>query len=93
MAGGIIMIQAATKAASMPGNIKRLAGIVTYGRPWWMALAMGDPPRKIVKRYLGWFANRRARVDYHALYHMNVATASQRAAFLEKVRTAMTGLR
>ena len=54
---------------------------------------MGDPPRKIVKRYLAWFANRRARVDYHALYHMNVATASQREAYLEKVRTAMTSLR
>jgi hypothetical protein len=57
-----------------------------------MALAMSDPPRKIVKRYLAWFANR-ARVDYHALYHMNVATSSQRAAFLGKVWTAMAGLR
>jgi hypothetical protein len=53
---------------------------------------MGDPPRRIVKRYLRWFADRRARVDYHALYHMNVATAAQRAAFLEKVRAAMARL-
>jgi NAD(P)H dehydrogenase (quinone) len=74
------------------GNIKRIAGITTYGRPWWMALAMGDPPRKIVKRYLPWFADRRARVDYYALYHMNVASASQRAAFLEKVGAAMARL-
>jgi putative NADPH-quinone reductase len=81
------------RVTPMLGNIRRVAGIVTYGRPWWTALAMGDPPRKIVKRYLAWFANRRARVDYHALYHMNVATASQRAAFLEKVGTAMAGLR
>lgn len=73
----------------MLGNIKRIAGIVTYGRPRWMALGMGDPPRKIVKRYLRWFTGRRARVDYHALYHLNVATDAQRAAFVERVRIAM----
>ena len=76
----------------MLGNLKHVTGIVTYGRPRWTAIAMGDPPRKIVKRYLRWFADRRARVDYHALYHMNVATDAQRAAFLEKVRAAMAGI-
>jgi NAD(P)H dehydrogenase (quinone) len=76
----------------MLGNLKRVAGIVTYGRPRWMAITMGDPPRKIVKRYLRWFADRRARVDYHALYHMNVATEAQRSAFMEKIRVAMTRL-
>jgi NAD(P)H dehydrogenase (quinone) len=74
------------------GNLKRVAGIVTYGRPRWMAITMGDPPRKIVKRYLRWFADRRARVDYYALYHMNVATEAQRSAFMEKIRVAMTRL-
>jgi len=81
-----------THVKPMLGNLKRLAGIVTYGRPRWMAIAMGDPPRKVVKRYLRWLANRRARVDYHALYHMNVATAAQRAAFLEKIHGAMARL-
>ena len=70
----------------MLGNLQRIAGIVTYGRPRLMAIGMGDPPRRIVKRYLRWFADSRARVDYHALYHLNVATDAQRAAFLEKVR-------
>jgi hypothetical protein len=56
---------------------------VPVATPWWQDV---EP---VVRA----FANRRARVDYHALYHMNVATASQRAAFLEKVRTAMIGLR
>jgi putative NADPH-quinone reductase len=76
----------------MLGNLKRVAGIVTYGRPRWTAFAMGDPPRKVVKRYLRWFADRRARVDYYALYHMNVATMEQRAAFMAKVKLAMTRL-
>ena len=50
---------------------------------------MGDPPRKIVKRYLPWFADRRARVDYYALYHMNVADDACRRAFMTRVRRAM----
>jgi NAD(P)H dehydrogenase (quinone) len=33
-------------------NIRRIVGIVTYGRPWYMAKWMGDPPRKMVMRYL-----------------------------------------
>ena len=43
----------------------------------------------MVKRYLPWFANARARVDYYALYHMNVASESKRLAFVEKVHIAM----
>lgn len=50
---------------------------------------MADPPRKIVTRYLPWFTAKRTRVRYHALYHMNVATANQRARFLATVGQAM----
>jgi hypothetical protein len=67
-------------------------GIVTYGRPRSLAMAMGDPPRKIVTRYLAWFIARRARRKYLALYHMNVADERQRGRFLANVRTAMTRL-
>ncbi len=70
-------------------NIKRLAGITTYGRPWWTALYVGDPPRKIIKRYLPRLFDPTASVEYHALYHMNVATDAQRKAFLARVRSAM----
>jgi NAD(P)H dehydrogenase (quinone) len=70
-------------------NLRRVAGVVTYGRSrpaaWWM----GDPPRKLVTRYLRWFAAGGARVDYHALYGMNTATAGERAAFLARVGAAM----
>jgi putative NADPH-quinone reductase len=70
-------------------NIKRIAGIVTYGRPRCMALWMGDPPRKIVKHYLRWFTGGKARVDYFALYHMNVATDAQRNSFMDKIGREM----
>ena len=73
-------------------NIKRIVGIVTYGRPRYMALWMCDPPRNIVKRYVRWFTGRKARVDYHALYHLNVANDAQRAAFMDRVYRALCAL-
>ncbi len=73
-------------------NISRIVGIVTYGRPRHMALWMGDPPRKIVRRYLRWFTGGRARTDYHALYHLNVASEAQRRDFIAKVGRALSRL-
>jgi NAD(P)H dehydrogenase (quinone) len=73
----------------MLGNIKRIVGIVTYGRPRYMALWMGDPPRKMVTRYLRWFTGRKARVDYYALFHLNVATEAQRIAFMDRVASGL----
>jgi putative NADPH-quinone reductase len=70
-------------------NLKRLAGITTYGRTRLAAWYMGDPPRKLVTRYLRWYVPRGAPVDYHALYHMNVADAATRERFLDRVGRAM----
>ena len=70
-------------------NLKRIVGITTYGRPWWNALLVGNPPKKIMTRYLPRFSGGRAKVDYYALRHMNVATLEQRVAFMRKVRAAM----
>jgi NAD(P)H dehydrogenase (quinone) len=70
-------------------HIERITGISTYGRPRWKAIAMADPPRKIIERYLPWFTGYGARVRYYALYHMNTATAARRGRFLAKVRRQM----
>jgi NAD(P)H dehydrogenase (quinone) len=80
------------KVQPMLANIKTIAGIVTYGRPRWTAVYMGDPPRKAVTRYLPWFTGRKARVAYHALYHMNVADEAKRKGFISAVATAMRAL-
>lgn len=77
----------------MLGQIKTIHGIVTYGRPRYVAMYMGDPPRKAVTRYLPWFTGNKARTHFHALYHMNVATAAQREAFIGRVGGAMRKLR
>jgi putative NADPH-quinone reductase len=71
------------------GRIGKLAGIVTYGRPRHAAWWMGDPPKKLVTRYLRWFIAPGARVDYLALYHLNVATGADRARFLQRVEQRM----
>ena len=70
-------------------HIRRIAAVVTYGRPRWMALYMGDPPRKLVTRYLRRLTGQRARVDYHACYHMNVATPERRRRFKDHVGRVM----
>jgi hypothetical protein len=50
---------------------------------------MGDPPRKIVTRYLRRLTGGKARVDYHAYYHMNVASRPQLDRFRARVGMAM----
>jgi NAD(P)H dehydrogenase (quinone) len=73
-------------------NIRRIVGITTYGRPRWTAFLMGDPPRKVITRYMRVLTGGRAAVDYHAQYHMNVATRPQLERFTQRVGAAMARL-
>jgi NAD(P)H dehydrogenase (quinone) len=73
----------------MLSNIGSITGISTYGRPRWVALYVGDPPRRTITRYLPRLMHPKCDVRYHALYHMNVASLSQRLAFMARVRDAM----
>lgn len=70
-------------------HIRRISAVVTYGRPRWVAWYMGDPPRKIVTRYMRRLTGNTARADFHAYYHMNVATEPRLAAFKRRVGQAM----
>ena len=73
-------------------HIRHIRGIASYGRPRWQAIGMADPPRKIIKRYLPWFTGGRAKVRYHAIYHMNTATLDRRCRFITAVRREMARL-
>jgi putative NADPH-quinone reductase len=73
-------------------HIRHLAGIVTYGRSRRMAWYMGDSPRKLVTRYLRWFAAKDVRVSFQALYGMNTVEAKVRTAFIARVERAMIKL-
>ncbi|HLH51977.1 MAG TPA: NAD(P)H-dependent oxidoreductase [Roseiarcus sp.] len=70
-------------------NIRKIAGVVTYGRPRYMIWYMADPPRKLVTRYIRWLTGG-ARAEYHALYHLNTATERARRQFMARVKEAMT---
>lgn len=73
-------------------HLKRISAVVTYGRPRWTALLMGDPPRKSITRYLRLLTGGKAKTDYHAYYHMNVATPATLKAFDARVARAMQRL-
>jgi putative NADPH-quinone reductase len=57
-------------------NIRQVIGISTYGRPRWVAFYVGDPPRKIITRYLPRLMQKRARIQYHALYRQGLELSS-----------------
>jgi NAD(P)H dehydrogenase (quinone) len=50
---------------------------------------MGDPPRRILTRYLYWLTGKKASRTYLAQYHMNVATAATCQRFLKRVDARM----
>jgi NAD(P)H dehydrogenase (quinone) len=74
-------------------HLKHISAVVTYGRPRWMALYMGDPPRKVITKYLKILTGGHARITYLAHYHMNIATPSSLSKFKSKVGQAMRQLK
>jgi putative NADPH-quinone reductase len=76
------------KLAPALTNIKKLAAVTTYGGTRLRAFLAGDPPRKIVTRSLR-FVAQVAPTRYLALYDMNNAGETARAAFLDRVGREM----
>jgi NAD(P)H dehydrogenase (quinone) len=73
-------------------HIRSISAVVTYGRPRRIAWLMGDPPRKVVTRYLRMLTGGHARVTYHACYHMNTATPARLERFKLRTGAAMARL-
>jgi putative NADPH-quinone reductase len=73
-------------------HLKRLIGVTTYGRgrltAWWF----GDPPRKLVTRYLRWFVARDAVVKYLPLYDLHRDPGRRQESFLARVARAMEAI-
>ncbi|HEY4044580.1 MAG TPA: NAD(P)H-dependent oxidoreductase, partial [Rhodopila sp.] len=86
---GVSFMLADGKARPALTHIKHLGAVVTYGRPRYMAIWMGDPPRRMVTRYLYWLTGKRATRTFVALYHMNVVTEPRRRQFIARVDDAM----
>jgi hypothetical protein len=52
---------------------------------WWF----GDPPRKLVTRYMRWFVAPRAPVEYLALYDLHRDPGRRQQAFIARVTAAL----
>lgn len=73
-------------------NIKRVIVVTTYGASRWRAFLVGDPPRKIAKRFLRAVFRTPGPVTFLALYDMNNATPARCEAFMGRVRSTMQAL-
>ena len=72
-------------------HIKRVAAVVTYGRSrgilWWF----GDPPRRMMTRYIRWFVSRNARIRYLGFYNLHKPDRARSEKFLKRVARTMSG--
>ena len=72
-------------------HIKRVAAVVTYGRSrgilWWF----GDPPRRMMTRYIRWFVSRNARINYLGFYDLHNPDRVRSEKFLKRVARTMSG--
>jgi len=75
------------KIAPCMQHVRRMAGVTTYGSPRWAVLLGADGGRRIVTRALRMSTGMRTRSTWLGLYAMDTATAAQRDAFLQRVRT------
>jgi hypothetical protein len=63
---GVVTEKALQDARGPKHQIGKHTTSAPYGRPRLMAWWVGDPPRRIVTRYLFWLTGRRARLRYLA---------------------------
>jgi len=70
-------------------HIKKVAYVTHYGGDRLRTIAMGDPPRRLARRWAWAMFGSLLPPKYLALYNIDNCTASQRSAFIEKVRSTM----
>jgi NAD(P)H dehydrogenase (quinone) len=67
-------------------HIKKVAFVTSYGGDRWRTFIMGDPPRRMAKRW-GWVTfGGWLPPTYLALYDMNNVTPDQLKGFIDKVK-------
>lgn len=68
-------------------HIKKVAFVTTYGGNRWRTMVMGDPPRRLARRWAWVTFRTRMPPKYLALYDMNNCTPEQLNGFIAKVRS------
>lgn len=67
-------------------NIKKVAFVTTYGGDRWRTIVMGDPPRRLARRWAWATFRTPAPPKYLALYDMNNNREPELGAFIAKVK-------
>ena len=67
------------------GHIRKMMAVTSYGGSRLRAVVMGDPPRRIVMRWLRANIRLGGPAHYLAHYSMNTATDTSRTRFMAKV--------
>jgi NAD(P)H dehydrogenase (quinone) len=81
---GVSFVLASGEVKPALTNIRRAAYVTSYGGGRWRSMLMGDPPRRLARRWA--WATFRTLPRYLALYDMNSNREPELRAFLEKVR-------
>jgi len=72
-------------------HIRKSAVVFTYGSTRWRAFLAGNPPKKVVSRWLRAHFGFEKPFRFMAHYDMNNCTPETRARFMEKVKAEMEG--
>ena len=67
-------------------NIRRAAFVTIYGGDRWRTMLMGDPPRRLARRWAWATFQTRRPPTYLALYDMDNRSEAELRGFLDKVR-------
>jgi NAD(P)H dehydrogenase (quinone) len=70
-------------------HIKKVAFVTTYGGNRWRTFVMGDPPRRLARRWAWVTFRTKAPPKYLALYDMNNNSEAQLKGFIDKVKGEM----
>jgi putative NADPH-quinone reductase len=70
-------------------HVKKVAFVTTYGGDRFRTMLMGDPPRRLARRWLWATFSTLLPPKYLALYDMNNVTPERLRGFIDKVRGVM----
>lgn len=73
-------------------HIKRVAAVVTYGRSRTILSWFGDPPRRMMTRYIRWFVAKDAKIRFLGFYDLHKPDRTKNEKFLRKVAATMAKL-
>jgi putative NADPH-quinone reductase len=73
-------------------HIKCVASIVTYGRNRITLGWFGDPPRRMMTRYIRWFVSENAKIRYLGFYNLHKPDRRKNEKFIRKVKNTIAGL-